>query len=427
MPPVKQLVILPSSWMRGIPVEVLSDKYTISYAPSGTIFAWLREKEARPKSGVLQLLALGDPTFSEPAKSDSETPAPDHGVLIAYAQPGSNAAKAGIRRGDVLLAYGGKKLEAANDLTTSIASVSPSDEKRQIELVVWRAGERVTMRVPPGKLGVRLDDQPAPQALLAQRAADELIRGATDKYYPRLPGTRVEVAAIASLFPKAKNLLGEAATQRALDELAESGELKQFRYLHLATHGDLNTERAMLSALILADQHSPDQLDALISGKHYYDGRLTAEQMIRWKLDADLVTLSACQTALGRHAGGEGYLGFSQALLLAGARSLVLSLWKVDDTATALLIVRFYQNLLGKRDGLKAPMPKAQALAEAKSWLRKLTADEVTKLVQQHKLSLAQRGVISKTTGPERDTVPSARPYEHPYYWSAFILIGDPE
>ena len=83
------------------------------------------------------------------------------------------------------------------------------------------------------------------------------------------------------------------------------------------------------------------------------DGQITAEQIVRtWDLDADLVVLSACESGLGRYAGGEGYLGFAQALFVKGARSLVLSQWKVDDKATALLMTRFYQNLLGKRPGL---------------------------------------------------------------------------
>ena len=86
------------------------------------------------------------------------------------------------------------------------------------------------------------------------------------------------------------------------------------------------------------------------------DGRITAQQIVNtWDLDADLVVLSACESGLGRYAGGEGYLGFTQALFVKGARSLVLSLWKVDDQATALLMTRFYQNLLGKRDGLRSP------------------------------------------------------------------------
>ena len=96
--------------------------------------------------------------------------------------------------------------------------------------------------------------------------------------------------------------------------------------------------------------------------------------MSTWKLNAELVTLSACRSGLGRQSGGEGYLGFSQAFFLAGSPSVVLSLWKVDDAATALLMTRFYQNLLGRRDGLDQPLPKAEALGEAKQWLRGLTS-----------------------------------------------------
>src|SRR6185312_15874971 len=93
------------------------------------------------------------------------------------------------------------------------------------------------------------------------------------------------------------------------------------------------------------------------------------------------VTLSACESALGKYKVGEGHMGFAQALVITGSRSVCLSLWKVDDAATALLMERFYQNLLGKRPGLKAPLGKAAALAEAKTWLRDLTQDEAARRV----------------------------------------------
>ena len=141
--------------------------------------------------------------------------------------------------------------------------------------------------------------------------------------------------------------------------------MKAFRYLHFATHGESDPRHAYRSALILAPD--PDRsADPLAFDS---DGTITAEQIARtWELDADLVVLSACESGLGLAAGGEGYLGFAQPLFAKGARSLVLSLWKVDDDATALLMTRFYQNLLGARAGLKSPMPKAEALAEAKAW-----------------------------------------------------------
>jgi CHAT domain-containing protein len=186
----------------------------------------------------------------------------------------------------------------------------------------------------------------------------------------------------------------------------------------------------MLSALLLASDRASDPSERVLRGLPVYDGALTAEQILRtWKLDADLVTLSACETGLGQQSGGEGYLGFSQALFLAGARSLVLSLWKVDDTATALLMTRFYENLLGKRAGLDRPMTRAEALREAKEWLQGLTDDEV-----EAALASVERGKVRPLVpapGRPKDAAAPAPPsaprrFEHPYYWAAFILVGDP-
>jgi CHAT domain-containing protein len=169
----------------------------------------------------------------------------------------------------------------------------------------------------------------------------------------------------------------------------------------------------------------------VLAGKRPLEGRLTVDAVLRsWQLDADLVVLSACQTGLGRKAGGEGMLGFAQALLQKGARGVVLSRWQVDDAATALLMGRFYENLLGKTPGRKAPLPKAQALQEAKQWLRGLSREEA----QQRLADLldgvprGERAVIKPalpTHPPEKGK--ADRPFAHPYYWAAFILIGDPD
>jgi CHAT domain-containing protein len=91
----------------------------------------------------------------------------------------------------------------------------------------------------------------------------------------------------------------------------------------------------------------------------------------------------------------------------------------VDDDATALLMTRFYQNLLGARAGLKSPLGKAEALAEGKAWLRGAGPEEVRAALA----SLPQGTIV------RREAVapgPAARPYEDPTYWAAFILIGDP-
>ena len=162
------------------------------------------------------------------------------------------------------------------------------------------------------------------------------------------------------------------------------------------------------------------------------DGRITAEQILNtWTLDADMVVFSACETGLGRRAGGEGYLGFAQALFIKGARSLVLSQWAVDDAATSLLMVRFYQNLLGKRPGLSKPLPKAESLDEAKRWLRNLSLDEV--LAELNALPQRVPAQPSATPGdstaakPPKQPAPTGpTPFAHPRSWAAFMLIGDP-
>jgi CHAT domain-containing protein len=129
---------------------------------------------------------------------------------------------------------------------------------------------------------------------------------------------------------------------------------------------------------------------------------------------------------------GEGFVGFTQALLMSGTRSVCLSLWKVDDTATALLMQRFYSNLLGRAPGLNSPMPKAEALREAKFWLRGLRRAEVLALTAEMSGG-ADRSKGAKARPPAELAAPipagvdNDRPYAHPNFWDAFVLAGDPD
>src|SRR5262249_46949122 len=130
---------------------------------------------------------------------------------------------------------------------------------------------------------------------------------------------------------------------------------------------------------------------------------------------------------LGQYAKGEGCLGFAQALLICGARSVCLSLWQVDDVATALLMDRFYANLLGQRGGLTKAVGKAEAPGEAKGWLRTLPRAEALKLAATLTNGV-ERGK-GRPALPQAPTVPETEkdepPYAHPYYWAAFVLVGD--
>jgi CHAT domain-containing protein len=231
------------------------------------------------------------------------------------------------------------------------------------------------------------------------------------------------VEAIGRLFaPNAKTLTGAVASEREIQQMAGSDSLRRYRYLHFAAHGEANCAVPMQSAILLTPEpRAPDQ-SKLLSAAPLYDGRLTAEQILEtWYLDADLVTLSACETGLGPSVRGEHLLGFSQALLLAGTRSVIVSMWAVRDDATALLMHRFYQNLLGRREGT-APLSKAESLAEAKRWLRELTTEQLEQI--RYMPSPTSRSSIRRRGSDVK--VEDARPFAHPHYWAPFILIGAP-
>jgi tetratricopeptide (TPR) repeat protein len=417
-PAITHLIVLPSEQMAGIPLELLTDRYSISYAPSGTMFAYLQEQR-RPAAA--RLLALGDPTFVAREAQPAPRPAvPTQGVLVVGVQPASNAARAGIAGGDVLVRYAGTALGTVEDLKAAIARYEAAGQAT-LEVDVWRDGTALTVQVGPGLLGVMIGPQPLAEALRARYEGRDAValslRGTT---FPPLPGTRREVEVLAGLFPEAKVLLGSDASAQQLDQLVRKEDFKDYGYIHLATHGQANTEHGLWSFLALANDHLPDPLAVPAPGQKLYRGQVRATDMLTWKPDADLVTLSACDTALGQKQDSEGHVAFAQALFLAGTRSVVLSQWKADDTATALLMQRFYQNLLGKRDGPEAPLGKAAALAEAKRWLRLLSREELQRLVNE--LPAGTRGSEVETTRPNA----AAHPYEHPYYWAGFFLIGDP-
>jgi CHAT domain-containing protein len=305
---------------------------------------------------------------------------------------------------------------------------------KAIPVTVWRDGKAAVRDVKPGRLGVTLARDPAPLALAEKRKADAMLAAVRGGEWKELPGTRVELARLSALFgPGRVTVLADAAaTEPALEALRTGDRLKEYRYLHLATHGEANQASAFESRLVLAqDRAAREALPR--AGQPTLDGYLTAREVLDfWKLDADLVTLSACETALGRPGGGDGLLGFAQAFLTAGSRAVCLSLWKVDDAATALLMDRFYQNLTGKREGLKAPLGKAEALSEARDWLRDLSLEEATR-----RLGAITDGVARGKGQEALKVVPPAadpqanpkevRPFAHPRYWAAFVLIGEPD
>jgi CHAT domain-containing protein len=152
-------------------------------------------------------------------------------------------------------------------------------------------------------------------------------------------------------------------------------ELSEYRIVHFATHGLLNTVHPELSGIVLSlvDEAGQQQ-----------DGFLRLQDIYNLKLPAELVALSACQTGLGKKVEGEGLIGLTRGFMYAGAPRVVASLWKVDDRTTSELMKRFYQGMLG---------PESLRPAAA---------------LRQAQLSIWKQ-----------------KQWRDPYYWGAFVLQGE--
>jgi CHAT domain-containing protein/tetratricopeptide (TPR) repeat protein len=186
-------------------------------------------------------------------------------------------------------------------------------------------------------------------------SGDAESRGGPVPSLHRLPGSGQEAKAIADLLPADKVFLARGFD--ASRQTVTGGALAGFRIVHFATHGVFDAEQPMLSSLALS------QLDA--AGRPVA-GFLYAHEIYDLDLPAELVTLSACQTASGREVPGEGLVsGLPRAFLYAGAARVLMSLWKVDDRGTRDLMILFYRGLLDRN------LAPAQALQEAQRDLRR--------------------------------------------------------
>ena len=232
-----------------------------------------------------------------------------------------------------------------------------------------------------------------------------------------MEATEGEIATIAKRFRKQFDQ--GKVTELEEDEATESAlcvQAPQHRFLHLATHGFFASERlrsalgdsragtssanagivgyhpGLLSGLVLAGANQPVDVSR-------DDGILTALEVAELDLrNVELATLSACETGLGEDAGGEGLLGLQRAFHVAGARTVVASLWEVNDESTRALMERFYENLWKKK------LSGLESLREAQLWM-----------LQEGQT----RGLVRQAPTSEAD------PRTPPLYWAAFVISGD--
>ena len=145
-----------------------------------------------------------------------------------------------------------------------------------------------------------------------------------------LPGTEAEVNFIAGLF--GKNALLKKSGE-ATETAVKQSALKDYKYLHFATHG-------------IVDETSPELSRIFLKESATDDGNLFSGEIYNLTLNADMVALSACQTGLGKVSKGEGVIGLSRALVYAGAKNIMVSYWSVSDESTSQLMTGFYQQAL---------------------------------------------------------------------------------
>jgi CHAT domain-containing protein len=194
--------------------------------------------------------------------------------------------------------------------------------------------DRFSIRLVPSAstlLYLRTDKPSKPGRLLALGNPD-----LGDRKFD-LPNAQTEAVSVAALFPDSRALVRGEATKSAVKELGNG-----FAILHFATHGRFDAAAPLSSGLYLAKGNESD-------------GILTVSDLYSLRWDVDLVTLSACETGLGKVASGDDVIGLTRGFLYAGARSIVASLWEVDDAATSHLMQSFYRNLEGhdKREALR--------------------------------------------------------------------------
>ncbi|HXS01659.1 MAG TPA: CHAT domain-containing protein [Pyrinomonadaceae bacterium] len=174
----------------------------------------------------------------------------------------------------------------------------------------------------------------------------------------RLRFSRQEAEEIARLAGDKRNL--KALDFSASRSLVTKDNLSDYRIVHFATHGLINNQNPDLSGVVLSlvDEQGRPQ-----------NGFLRLYDIYNLKLDADLVVLSACQTALGKEIKGEGLVGLTRGFMYAGAPRVVASLWRIDDRATADIMKRFYEAML--KDGMRpaAALRAAQiSMSQDKRW-----------------------------------------------------------
>lgn len=324
---IDDLIIVPDNILGSLPFDVLrkdseskdlGQEYSLSFSPSISISMFTDYQEGDRGSSVL---AFGGAWY------DTSLTADEH--RKSFSDDGTTE---GQNRGT---------------LQTNLDEVQENDTQREAT--------------------VQSIIQDGPSEYLAQRNAS----------WQNLPGTLEEIKSLQNEVFKSKKVdinIQEKATEQELKHLSVSGRLKEYTILHLACHGYFNNEIPQLSSILFSEvsQRIPEKSDE--------DGYLTIPEAALLNLDAEIVCLSACETALGVTKDGDGIIGLTRSFMVSGGRTVGASLWSVDDEATSQFMQLMY------KEAQKKGVSYADAYRRVKNQLRK---DEE---------------------------------FSHPYYWAAFVI-----
>jgi CHAT domain-containing protein/predicted negative regulator of RcsB-dependent stress response len=337
----KKIIIVPAGQLETIPFEsliaskkkpgrpvYLLEKYRIKYIQSASILSVLRKHYQRNRE-TKNFIGFGDPVYDY---ENFQQGKPEQGSKKIFATESTEVTES-------ILSHEDTRRDTKEKRLSSVPSVS-------------------SVAIEP------------PQAF-----GDEIKEIYRSRYaraggiMNRLPHSGEEIQTIARLFEQKSQKCKIHLRDHASEEHAKSPDLKEFDYIHFSCHGLLNDD---FQSLVLSQIPGAKE-----------DGYLTLNEIMNCDYNAKLVVLSACQTGAGKMERAEGVTGLTRAVMYAGTPAVMASLWKVDDTATKELMVKFYKNMLEKN------MDKAEALRQAK-----------LELIKNKK-------------------------YTSPLFWSAFVLYGE--
>lgn len=263
-------------------------------------------------------------------------------------------------------------------------ALEPSDARYVIDDYAIDYAPSLTVLREMTRLRNRKVEEPGTASTLLAFGNPSLSRQAVEraKFVTRsegldpLPEAEKEVKTLEQVYSAGQSRVYTGAEAREERAKTEAGK---YRIIHFATHGILNDASPMYSYLVLSKAEN----------EAAEDGLLEAWEIMGMNLRADLVVLSACDTARGRIGAGEGVLGLSWAFFVAGAPTTLVSQWKVESASTAQLMLEFHRSFQSKLKTQKPKPSEAEALRQA---VLKLREDER---------------------------------YRHPFYWAGFVVVGD--